>query len=303
MTSRARRAVVVNRDAPRGPASAGAAGKIVPLGFRLERVTVNLGGERCALCDVSFEIQPGEQVALIGPSGAGKTTALSVLGAAMRASQGSVSVAGRDPWTLSGRALRALRAQMFMAPQTPPLPARQRVVTAVLAGRLPSWTILQALRSLVLPADPQAARDALARFSLQDKLWSRVDRLSGGERQRVSLARGLVSQAGAFLIDEPLSALDPTLASQTLEVLVRTARDRGATLVCSLHQVDLALERFPRVIGLRDGNVIFDRAPSRVSGEDISRLYFNRDTEVPPGPDDVSASGGPRRPDRPGRCF
>ena len=292
-----------DRDAPRASALAAGAGSVVPVGFRLDRVSVNLGGARCALCDVSFEIRPGEQVALIGPSGAGKTTALAVLGAAMRASQGSVIVAGRDPWTLSGRALRALRAQLFIAPQTPPLPARQRVVTAVLAGRLPGWTILQALRSLALPADPQGARDALAQFSLQDKLWSRVDRLSGGERQRVSLARGLVSQAGAFLIDEPLSALDPTLASQTLEVLVRTARDRGATLVCSLHQVDLALERFPRVIGLRDGNVIFDRSPSRVSGEDISRLYFNRDTEGTPSPNDASASSSPQGPDRGGRCF
>lgn len=303
MTRQARQGLERDPDAPRGPGRAGTTGTVAPVGFRLDRVSVNLGGARCALCDVSLEIRPGEQVALIGPSGAGKTTALAVLGAAMRASEGSVSVAGCDPWTLSGPALRALRAQMFLAPQTPPLPARQRVVTAVLAGRLPRWTLAQALRSLVLPTDPESARDALARFSLQDKLWSRVDRLSGGERQRVSLARGLVSQAGAFLIDEPLSALDPTLASHTLEVLAQTARDRGATLVCSLHQVDLALERFPRVIGLRDGNVVFDSAPARVTGEDISRLYFNRDTEAVPGADAPSPSDVRQRPGGPGRCF
>jgi len=278
------------------------AAAIPAVSLSLERVSVNLGGPRCALCDVSLRIEPGEQVALIGPSGAGKTTALSVLAAALRPSEGRVLVDGDDPWRLPVPALRRLRARLFLAPQTPPLPPRQRVVTAVLAGRLPRWSLAQALRSLVVPADAGDAYDALSRFSLQDKLWSRVDRLSGGERQRVSLARALISDAGAFLIDEPLSALDPTLALHTLEVLAQTARERGATLVCSLHQVDLALERFPRVIGLRDGNVVFDRAPSRISGEDISRLYFNRDAGPVPGeaagpPGDARAAG------LPSRCF
>lgn len=303
MTARARQVPEPHRNAHGAPASLAAAPGGAAVGFTMDRVSVNLGGARCALCDVSLEIRAGEQVALIGPSGAGKTTALSVLGAALRPGEGSVRIDGRDPWALSGRSLRALRARLFIAPQTPPLPARQRVVTAVLAGRLPRWTLAQALRSLALPADPASARDALARFSLQDKLWSRVDRLSGGERQRVSLARGLVSDAAAFLIDEPLSALDPTLALHTLDVLVQTARDRGATLVCSLHQVDLALDRFPRVIGLRDGNVVFDRAPGRISGDDISRLYYNRDTGPVPGADPAPQSGGPPGQARPSRCF
>ena len=276
--------------------------RIAPVALALERVSVSLGGPRCALCDVSLEIRAGEQVALIGPSGAGKTTALSVLAAALRPSEGRVLVDAADPWALAIPALRALRGRLFLAPQTPPLPPRQRVVTAVLAGRLPRWSLAKAVRSLLTPADAGEALDALARFSLQDKLWSRVDRLSGGERQRVSLARALMSDAGAFLIDEPLSALDPTLSLHTLEVLSQTARERGATLVCSLHQVDLALERFPRVIGLRDGNVVFDRPPSRISGEDISRLYFNRDAGPAPGTAPSPDAEGPR-PTGPSRCF
>jgi phosphonate transport system ATP-binding protein len=254
------------------------------------------------LCDTTLQIAPGEQVALIGPSGAGKTTALSVLGAAMKPSQGHVLIDGQDPWKLSGTALRELRSRLFIAPQTPPLPPRQRVVTAVLAGRVPNWSLARSVRSLFAPLQPELAQEALARFSLQDKLWSRVDRLSGGERQRVALARALVSDAGAFLIDEPLSALDPTLAMHTIEVLTGVARERGATLVCSLHQVDLALERFPRVIGLRDGNIVFDRPPSRISGEDISRLYFNRDTGPGlPAPADEPLMAHPVIP--PSRCF
>ena len=303
MTALPREGSERDRNGPRPPGPLDATPPIEPAGFLLDRVSVSFGSARSALSGVSLEIRPGEQVALIGPSGAGKTTALAVLGAALRPSEGGVSVSGNDPWALSGAALRALRARLFIAPQTPPLPARQRVVTAVLAGRLPRWTLARALRSLALPVEPESARHALAHFSLQDKLWSRVDRLSGGERQRVSLARGLVSQAGAFLIDEPLSALDPTLALHTLDVLVRTARERGATLVCSLHQVDLALDRFPRVIGLRDGSVMFDRAPARISGDDISRLYFNRDTGGTPEAQAPADTGAWPGPGRPSRCF
>ena len=106
----------------------------------------------------------------------------------------------------------ALRARLFLAPQVPPLPPRQRVVTAVLAGRLPAWALAASLRSLIYPSDIAGAHAALARFDLADKLFDRVDRLSGGERQRVGLARALPSPAALWLIDEPLSSLDPTRA-------------------------------------------------------------------------------------------
>lgn len=244
----------------------------------LADVSVARGAARL-LSQVSLSIAPGERVALIGPSGAGKTTLLSVLGAALRPTEGAVRVDGTDPWHLSSGALRALRARLFLAPQAPPLPPRQRVVTAVLAGRLPSMSLGAAVASLLRPSDPRAAHDALARFGLQDRLWARVDRLSGGERQRVSLARALVSQAGVFLADEPLSALDPALARQSLDALAQAAETRGATLVCSLHQTGLALARFPRVVGLRDGRVLFDRPPARLHADDIARLYAGRQAD------------------------
>ena len=272
--------------------------------LRLERASVHHGGPRCALCDASVSIEPGEQVALIGPSGAGKTTMLGVLGAAIRPTAGRVLIDDIDPWALDGRSLRALRSRLFSAPQMPPLPPRQRVVTAVLAGRLPHWSVGRALASLWRAAEPELAAEALARFSLADRLWSRVDRLSGGERQRVSLARALVSQAQAFFVDEPLSALDPPLARQTLDVLTGMARERRATLVCSLHQVEFALQQFPRVIGLRDGTIVFDRPPSRIGSDDIARLYMNRHASPEPGTDagtdELDAVGGMPRPTR---CF
>ncbi|PUA16520.1 phosphonate ABC transporter ATP-binding protein [Glaciimonas sp. PCH181] len=228
-----------------------------------------------ALQDLTLAIDQGEQIALIGPSGAGKTTLLHTLACALKPEQGSFTLFGEDPWRLSSAARHALRARLFLAPQTPPLPPRQRVVSAVLAGLLPQWSVWQAIRSLIKPAYPIAAFNALARVNLQDKLYARVDRLSGGERQRCGMARLLISQADLFLVDEPLSALDPTLALQTLSVLQQEASTRGATLICSLHQVALAREYFPRIVGLRGGRIVFDAARENVTNAMIDALYRN----------------------------
>jgi phosphonate transport system ATP-binding protein len=191
------------------------------MSFRLDKLTVrHLTGTRsAALHALDLVVQQGEQLALIGPSGAGKTTLLSTLACAHRPAEGSLSVFGADPWALPQGARHALRARLFLAPQTPPLPPRQRVVTAVLAARLPEWSLGKALASLFRPSDPDAAFEALRRFGLGEKLYARVDRLSGGERQRCSLARLLLSKAEAFLVDEPISALDPALARITLATL------------------------------------------------------------------------------------
>jgi phosphonate transport system ATP-binding protein len=241
-----------------------------------------------ALSELTLSIAAGEQVALIGPSGAGKTTLLHTLACAHRPQAGAFEVFGADPWTLSSAQRHALRARLFLAPQTPPLPPRQRVVTAVLAGRLPRWSVWRALGSLFRPTDPRLAFDALARFDLQDKLYLRVDRLSGGERQRCSMARLLVSDAQAFLVDEPLSALDPTLAVRTLTVLQREAAARNAALVCSLHQIELARAHFPRIIGLRDGRVMFDAKREAVTDAMIAALYRNAAGEEEPAFEMVS---------------
>lgn len=228
-----------------------------------------------ALSDVSLSIDQGEQIALIGPSGAGKTTLLHTLACAHPQASGEFSAFGVEPWSLKHEQRHALRARLFLAPQTPPLPPRQRVVTAVLAGCLPQWSFWRAIASLIRPNDPGVAYDALARFNLQDKLYARVDRLSGGERQRCGLARLLVSKADAFLVDEPLSALDPALSQQTLTTLQQEAAARNATLVCSLHQVELALGNFPRIVGLRDGRIVFDVPRAEVTDAMIAALYRN----------------------------
>ena len=252
--------------------------------FRLEQLTVRhlAAGRPAALHALDLAVAQGEQVAIIGPSGAGKTTLLATLGCAHQPAAGKFELFGLDPWALSHAERHRLRARLFAAPQTPPLPPRQRVVSAVLAARLPQWTLWQALASLIRPADPDAAFAALQRFGLGHKLYARVDRLSGGERQRCALARMLLSNAEVFLVDEPLSALDPTLAQMTLQTVQREAAARNATLICSLHQVDMARAHFARIVGLRDGRIVFDAPREQVSDAMIAALYANETMTAAP---------------------
>lgn len=248
-------------------------------------------GAAAALREFTLDVAAGEQLAIIGPSGAGKTTLLHVAAAALKPEDGALRIDGRAPWALPGPALRALRGRLFLAPQAPPLPPRQRVVTAVLAGRLPAMTLWASLKSLVHPQDIAAAHAALARFDIEDKVFDRVDRLSGGERQRVGLARAFVSPSTLWLIDEPLSALDPTRARQAIGAIVTGARERGVTLVATLHQVDVALERFARIVGLRDGMKVFDLPSAKVTPGMLSDLYGDEYARLqePAAPPDESA--------------
>ncbi len=197
---------------------------------------------------------------------------------------------------LSRRGLQALRGQLFLAPQVPPLPPRQRVVTAVLAGRLPAWSLAHSLRSLFYPSDIAAAHAALAQFDLADKLFERVDRLSGGERQRVGLARTLLAPARLWLVDEPLSALDPQRGAQAAQTLVTEARARGVSLLASLHHVEMALAYFPRIIGLRQGQILFDLPAAAVTPTMLKQLYapqHGRATDADAAPEPTGLALGP----------
>jgi phosphonate transport system ATP-binding protein len=230
--------------------------------------------------DVNFSVLPGEVVAIIGPSGAGKTTLLHAVACALKPVSGGMSLLQTQPWVLSRRALHQLRARLFLAPQTPPLPPRQRVVTAVLAGQLPTLGLWASVRSLFYPVDMNAAQAALAHFDMADKLFERVDRLSGGERQRVGLARALVSNAELMLVDEPLSALDPTRSHQAITALVSAARERGATLITTLHQVEVARAHFERIVALREGRIAFDAPAAEVTDAMLRDLYADHEDEL-----------------------
>jgi len=241
---------------------------------------VHPNGHR-ALHPLTLQVARGERVAVIGPSGAGKTSLLRLASTSLRVSEGHLVILGRDPWQLDAKGLKALRARIGVVHQAPPIPPRLRVVTAVLAGRLGRWSTRRALASLWRPADAAGAQEALARLDLADRLYERCDRLSGGQLQRVGIARVLYQSPELILADEPVSALDPALADAALRELVAQSEQTGAALVASLHAVDLALRRFGRIVGLRDGRMLFDEPAAAVTPAMLVELYAT-EGGVPP---------------------
>ncbi|MGP3790878.1 phosphonate ABC transporter ATP-binding protein [Pseudomonas sp. B392_1p] len=254
---------------------------------QLAQASLTHGNGIHALRNVDLHIAQGEQVAIIGPSGAGKSSLLNVLGTALQPSSGSVQVLDQQPWRLSSRQRQQLRARIGLIHQAPPLPPRLRVITAVLAGKLGQWGLGKSLLNLLYPLDIPGARAVLERLDLADKLFAQCQQLSGGQLQRVGIARVLYQAPDLLLADEPVSAMDPVLADHALGVLCRHAAQEGVTLVSSLHAVELALAHFPRIIGLRAGQVLFDCPASQVTRELLDALYANQQLTFAPGPASV----------------
>lgn len=252
--------------------------------LQLTRVSLTHANGVHALRDVDLHIKAGERVAIIGPSGAGKSSLLNVLVTALRPSSGDVQILGESAWQLSAGQRQRLRARIGLVHQSPPLPPRQRVIMAVLAGKLGQWSLFRSLLNLLHPVDIPGARAALARLDLGDKLFAQCQQLSGGQLQRVGVARVLYQAPEVLLADEPVSAMDPVLAEHTLSVLCRHAGEHNVTLVASLHAVDLALAHFARIIGLRDGQILFDLPASEVDRQMLDRLYANEQLQSPPVP-------------------
>jgi len=252
-----------------------------PVAIHLHDASLQHGQVR-ALDAINLRVEQGERVAIIGPSGAGKSSLLHLMATAIQPSAGRLALFGELPWQLSGRARQRLRARVGLVHQAPPLPPRQRVVTAVLAGRLGQWGIVRGLFNLLYPTDVPGVRQALAELGLADKLFVQCGQLSGGQLQRVGIARVLYQRPDLLLTDEPVSAMDPVLADHSLALLNRHAQANGVTLVASLHAVELALAHFPRVIGIREGQVVFDSPAEAVSPQMLDALYANEHLASPP---------------------
>ena len=251
------------------------------MSFRLNGVGLTHANGFVALQGVTLQANKGERIALIGPSGAGKTSLLSVLGTALAPTVGLAEVLGFDQNFRSTTEFSKLRSRIGTIHQSPPIPGRQRVVTAVLAGKLGQWPAWKSLASLLYPLDIPGARAALERVDLADKLFARCDQLSGGQLQRVGIARVLYQQPELILADEPVSALDPTLALATIRLLIADAEARSATLVASLHAVDLAIGNFSRIVGVKAGRIAFDLPAGDVTVPLLHDLYASEGDELP----------------------
>jgi phosphonate transport system ATP-binding protein len=229
---------------------------------------------------VDFSAAAGEVVAVVGPSGAGKTTLFRCLTRLVQADAGEVRLFGTDLQHVEGKALRAARRDLGLVFQSFNLVRRLSALENVLVGRLadvPAWRVL--LRRF--PAHDQAlAASCLDQVGLLPYAHTRADRLSGGQQQRVAIARALASRARLVLADEPVASLDPVSAAAVLSALRRLATDHGKAVVCSLHQVDLVSGFADRVVGLRDGRVVLDVPVDQFDATTARDLYARADSDV-----------------------
>jgi phosphonate transport system ATP-binding protein len=224
-------------------------------------------------------VRRGEKVALIGPSGAGKTTLFRLLNLTLRPTSGRLFLDGADVLELHGSRLRDARRKIGTIYQQHNLVPRLKVVHNVLCGRLGQWSTARSLLSLARPGEVDAAYHALKQVGIQEKIFSRTDELSGGQQQRVAIARVLLQDPEVILADEPVSSVDPALASSIVKLLVDISQSTDKTLLVNLHTVDLALEFFPRVVGMRNGTTLFDLRPDQVSEDLLEELYSGRAPE------------------------
>lgn len=218
------------------------------------------------LNEISLSVRRGEKIAVIGSSGAGKTSLFRAISGFLPILSGSITVNGVEVKGLRGKRLRKLRSRVGMISQRHDLIDGLGVHQNVMAGALGRWTTARALRFLLrpTPAELEEAKWALSRVALERKLRSRTSDLSGGEHQRVAIARALVQQPLVLLADEPVASLDPILSGQILSLLSSLAHETGFSLLCSLHQPDFAYEYFDRVIKIEAGKITSDerRLPS-----------------------------------------
>lgn len=206
---------------------------------------------------VTISVDRGEKVAILGPSGAGKTTLFRTVNGFVPIRSGSITVDGISVKGLHGKRLRRLRRHIAVVAQRHDLVDRLRVHQNVMAGALGRWSSLHALRFLVWPKAEELAEaeSALRRVGIAHKLRERTSEISGGEHQRVAIARALVQQPTILLADEPIASLDPDLSHQILSLLCSLAEESGFALLCSLHQQEYAYQYFDRVIRIENGLV------------------------------------------------
>lgn len=226
-----------------------------------------------ALDSVSLKIRGGEFAALVGPSGAGKTTLFRCISRLAKPDAGRIEICGMSVNDLSARKLRETRQTIGLIFQQFNLIGRISALDNVLVGRLGRAPVWRVLARRFSTADRQLALAALDHVGLLDKAYQRADKLSGGQQQRIAIARVLAQQATVILADEPVSSLDPSSARTVLELLRRVARDRGIAVICSLHQPELACRYADRIIGLRDGRVRLNAPAQGFDGDSLMDLY------------------------------
>jgi phosphonate transport system ATP-binding protein len=226
-----------------------------------------------ALRDVSFETADGEFLAVIGLSGSGKSTLLRCINRLVEPTSGKIIWNGEDITAAQGAELLKVRRKIGMVFQQFNLVKRSSVLTNVLSGRLGYVNTFQSLIGAFSAADRNRAMANLEQVGLSEKAHVRADSLSGGQQQRVGIARALMQEPRLILADEPVASLDPVLAHSILKYLEQLNKERGITVLCSLHFLDLVHRYATRAIALKDGQVVFEGLPQEIDDAQFKAIY------------------------------
>ncbi|MGD8295119.1 MAG: phosphonate ABC transporter ATP-binding protein [Desulfobacterales bacterium] len=236
-------------------------------------------GDVTAVDRVSLTFSPGEMVGIIGRSGAGKSTLLRLINRLIDPTSGEIWFGSKNICTLTGKALRDWRAKCGMIFQQFNLVDRMDVISNVLIGRLRYHHTIPTLLKLFPRKDKIMAIEALDRLGMADFALKRVDTLSGGQQQRVAITKALVQAPNVLLADEPIASLDPGNATIVMTALKSINEDYGITVICNLHHLDTARQYCHRIVGMQNGQVVFDGSPEELTPEKANQVYGNEGLE------------------------
>lgn len=224
-----------------------------------------------ALKDINLSVEPGEFCVVLGPSGAGKSTLLRMLNGLAAPCSGQMKV---DGLLLNRKNLHDIQRRIAMIHQSFNLVPRMTVLNNVLSGMLTNVSTARALLGLYPNTSRRRACELIYRVGLtEEHIYRRADELSGGQQQRVGIARAFMNHPAVVLADEPVASLDPNISHAILALLKEASREQKSTVLCSLHQIDLAREFADRIIGMRDGHVVFDGKPETLSDTVLTAIY------------------------------
>lgn len=246
--------------------------------IQIEQVSKRYSNNFLALHPTTLTIDPCCFTVILGPSGAGKSTLLRTINGLEQPSTGKITVDGRQLTTAN---IQRSRAKIGMVFQQFNLVGRLNVMTNVLTGCLYHRPWYTSLLYLFTKKDYELAHWALDRVGLTDKAWERADKLSGGQQQRVGIARALAQRPQVILADEPVASLDPVTSEEIMELLLEICRNEQIAVVASLHQVNLAMRYADRIIGLNQGQVVFDDTPKALTSDMLQTVYQREDENFP----------------------
>ena len=248
--------------------------------LEFQNVSKIYNGVTKALTGISFSVDEGEFVSIIGPSGSGKSTVLRCINKLVDATQGIITFDGHDIIRADKKEMRQVRKRTGMIFQHYNLVDRLSVIENVLHGRLGHKSAISGAAGVYTEQEKQNAFEILAKLGLSEQAYKRCDELSGGQKQRVGIARAIMQNPRLILCDEPIASLDPSSSKIIMDHLRNINETMNITCILNLHQVDVAMKYSKRIIGITTGRIVYDGPPDKLTKSKIHEIYQSEEGEL-----------------------